>query len=292
MIEVLHPGIFNTVQDRGRHGVARLGVPVAGALDARSADACNRALGNSVADALIEITMGQGRFRFTRPASICLTGADISPRLDGSPIDMGRVVWATAGAVLVCGARRYGVRTYLGVRGGLRTEVVLGSRSFTNGLTQVRLAAGDVLACGEDPGESVDPAERADTPMDHFTAPELACTPGPEFDRLTTDQRRRLTSDFTISPSNDRVGYRLNEAIENRIEPILSSAVLPGTVQLTPSGQLIVLMNDGPVTGGYPRVLQLTRDAVSRLAQRGSGDKVRFAHGRWTDGPWTMAWRR
>lgn len=279
MIEVVHPGILNTVQDRGRTGVARFGVPVAGVLDARSADACHGLLGQSRAEALIEITLGQGRFRFLNSTTVCLTGADVSPRLDGAPIDMHRVVRAESGSVLSFGARRFGVRTYLGVHGGIRTDVVLGSRSFTRGITQVRLEAGDVVACGGSEGSVRDGPGQATLPADHFTSVDLACTPGPEFDRLTADQRQRLMGDLTISADNDRVGYRLNEVIENTIEPILSSAVLPGTVQLTPSGHLIVLMNDGPVTGGYPRVLQLTRDAVSRLAQRGTGDAVRFVVG-------------
>ena len=81
---------------------------------------------------------------------------------------------------------------------------------------------------------------------------------------------------FTISEDNNRVGYRLHETIENNLKPILTSAVLPGTVQLTPSGTLIVLMRDAQVTGGYPRVLQLTSFSIDILAQRVSGGEIQF----------------
>ena len=81
---------------------------------------------------------------------------------------------------------------------------------------------------------------------------------------------------FTISSDNSRMGYRLNETIPNNFESMLTSGVLPGTVQLTPSGKLIVLMRDCQVTGGYPRVLQLSENAINILAQKTTGDQLRF----------------
>ena len=85
-----------------------------------------------------------------------------------------------------------------------------------------------------------------------------------------------MLKSFSVSEDNNRVGYRLHEVLENELEPILTSAVLPGTVQLTPSGKLIILMRDCQVTGGYPRVLQLSDYAISRLSQKVAGDQVKF----------------
>lgn len=68
----------------------------------------------------------------------------------------------------------------------------------------------------------------------------------------------------------------LREKVENNLPSILSSGVLPGTVQLTPSGELIILMRDCQVTGGYPRILQLTEEAINRLAQKTTNDLVNF----------------
>ena len=81
---------------------------------------------------------------------------------------------------------------------------------------------------------------------------------------------------FIISEDNNRVGYRLKESLENNLKPILTSSVLPGTVQLTPSGKLIVLMRDCQVTGGYPRILQLSNESIDKLAQKITGDMIRF----------------
>ena len=72
------------------------------------------------------------------------------------------------------------------------------------------------------------------------------------------------------------MGYRLEEPIDNKFGSMLTSAVLPGTVQLTPSGKLIVLMRDCQVTGGYPRILQLTDDAINKLAQKTTNHTFKF----------------
>ncbi len=84
------------------------------------------------------------------------------------------------------------------------------------------------------------------------------------------------STEFAISTNNSRMGYQLNELLENDFSSMLTSAVLPGTVQLTPSGKLIVLMRDCQVTGGYPRVLQLTEKSINSLAQKTTGDSFRF----------------
>jgi allophanate hydrolase subunit 2 len=111
-----------------------------------------------------------------------------------------------------------------------------------------------------------------------FTENELKTYPGPEFEDLSSNQKKLLeATKFTISNLNNRMGYQLNELIENSLNPIITSAVLPGTVQLTPGGKLIVLMRDAQTTGGYPRVLQLSDQAINLLAQKKTSDKVTFS---------------
>lgn len=111
-----------------------------------------------------------------------------------------------------------------------------------------------------------------------FTKNELQTYPGPEFENLSSHQKKLLeATKFTISNLNNRMGYQLNELIENNVNPIITSAVLPGTVQLTPGGKLIVLMRDAQTTGGYPRVLQLSDDAINLLAQKKTSDLVSFS---------------
>ena len=112
----------------------------------------------------------------------------------------------------------------------------------------------------------------------HFKNNQIEVYKGPEFDQLSTKtQSLLLNRIFSISNNNNRMGYQLNELIETtKMEPMLSSIVIPGTVQLTPSGKLIVLMRDCQTTGGYPRVFQLNNDSINRLAQKTTNDKIQF----------------
>ena len=112
---------------------------------------------------------------------------------------------------------------------------------------------------------------------DHFESQMITCSKGPEFDSLSASQKEVFANQsFTISNDNSRMGYRLNEVFENALPSILTSSALPGTVQLTPSGKLIILMRDCQVTGGYPRVLQLTNTAINQLAQKKTNDTFQF----------------
>ncbi len=277
MIEVRHPGIYNSVQDAGRLGFAKMGIPQAGYMDAYAAELANALANNSGNEAVVEITFGQGQFAFLEAGSFCLTGGDFSPQLNQQPIAMNRLHWAPQGAVLSFGKRQFGARCYLAVPGGIQSEVVLGSRSFSPNLTPMRLSKGDVLHT-QKPQSNYRPRHaHVKVDLQHFHTSTLACFPGPEYHQLSTQQKEQLQADFTVSTDNNRVGYRLNETVANTLEPILTAGVIPGTVQLTPSGTLIVLMQDGQVTGGYPRVLQLSEEALAQLSQKMAGDGFRFA---------------
>ncbi|MFD2568754.1 5-oxoprolinase subunit C family protein [Pseudotenacibaculum haliotis] len=275
MIKVLHPGIYTSVQDQGRIGMAKKGIPQSGFMDAFSAELGNILLKNRKKEAVLEITYGLGKFEFTSDTFICLTGGNFSPKINTFPVEMNTVHEVKKGDFLSFGRRVYGARVYLAVQGGIQTDVVLKSRSFFPGITQQRLIKGEELKILKqnfyEAGYS-----RVKVYYEHFESPELECYPGPEYDQLNDKQKQQLQQAFTISEDNNRVGYRLNELIKNDLKPILTSAVLPGTVQLTPSGKLIVLMRDAQVTGGYPRVLQLSDYAVSKLSQKVAGDIVHF----------------
>jgi len=276
MIRVLETGIYNSVQDRGRFGFARVGVPISGAMDSLSAEFGKALLNSDENDALIEISLGKGKFEFTQQIVFCLTGGDFSPELDGEALKMNKVYEANRGAVLSFGKRNYGARTYLTVEGGIQSDIILGSRSFSKGITTMRLEKGDTLPLKEQEKSLKKRFSKISIPEEHFTSPILESSPGPEYDQLTDRQKERLFSPFTISRDNNRVAYQLNETVKNDMASILTSSVLPGTVQLTPSGKLIVLMKDCQVTGGYPRVLQLSETAISRLSQKVAGEKLRF----------------
>jgi biotin-dependent carboxylase-like uncharacterized protein len=276
VITILHPGIYCSVQDQGRFGHTKIGVPQAGCADTYAAKMANVLLKNHEKDALIEITFGQGEFKFTSDTYICLTGGDFSPKLNGKLIKMQSVYFIKKDSVLSFGKRVYGARVYLSVQGGIQTETVYGSRSFFDGIAQQKLGKGAMLPILPIQKYADNNFSRVRVSEKHFTTIYLPCLKGPEFFKLNQEQQRKLFTPFSISDDNNRVGYRLKESLENNLSSILTSAVLPGTVQLTPSGKCIILLQDCQVTGGYPRILQLSEIAIARVSQKITGDKIQF----------------
>lgn len=279
MIEVLKPGFYTSIQDCGRRGYAHLGVPVSGTMDDYSAQLANHLVRNHKTAALLEITMGNCRLRFQKAAQICLCGADFRPQINKHDIRLNKPFWAEKNDILSFRGRCYGVRTYLAVAGGIRSDLKLGSRSFCKYLNkQAALSKGMILPlCTHAQKKTENSFSAVKINNKHFESEEIHCHQGPEFHGLSASQQAQLRqTTFSISPENNRMGYRLNENIRHKLPAILTSAVLPGTVQLTPSGKMIILMKDCQVTGGYPRILQLTPKAVGRLAQKTTGDKIFF----------------
>ncbi len=277
MIRILYPGIYCTIQDLGRIGYSQKGIPFSGAMDQYSSKLANVLLKNRKSDAVIEITYGQGKFEFTEDVFICLLGGDFSPKINTMSVKMNEVFQVKKGDFLSFGKRKFGARVYLAIQGGFKSEVILKSRSFYPSITKLRLEKGDEISFKTNQKSIPQGFSKVAVFYEHFDSTELTCYPGPEFDQLDENQKELVFQSFTISEDNNRVGYRLNEVIENRLKPILTSAVLPGTVQLTPSGKLIVLMRDCQVTGGYPRILQLSDYAISRLSQKIAGQEVLFS---------------
>ena len=277
MIKVLNPGIYSSVQDQGRFGFAKMGVPVSGVMDSYSSKMGNLLLKNHQKEAVIEITFGSAKFEFGQDTYICITGADFSPKLNDEVLEMSTVYEVGKGSVLSFGKRKYGVRTYVAVQGGIQTGELLKSKSFFQGVTdQFQLKKGNELPILPKKLYKENNFSRVKVFDEFFQWNELECYPGPEYDQLNQEQKEKLHQSFTISEDNNRMGYRLNEKIENDLRSIITSSVLPGTVQLTPSGKLIVLMRDAQVTGGYPRVLQLCEFGVNILSQKMMGEQVRF----------------
>lgn len=278
-VEVVSPGLYSSIQDLGRFGARKYGVPVSGAMDGQGAALANHLLNNAPGAALLEITMMGPKLFFTAPAQIAIAGADISPQLDGLPLALNKVHSVGTGALLSFGALRLGLRCYLAVKGGFQTEKVMGSRSYFAPVTRAgTLGKGDKL-----PFTVYNRQENLFTTVGinplHFSASGLPCTRGPEFDWLSPGERDLVfNTALSIGKDNNRMGYRLEGHAFQYPNgySMLTSCVLPGTVQLTPSGGLIVLMKDCQTTGGYPRVLQLSPEGINRLAQKKAADIVTF----------------
>ena len=277
MLRILQVGFFSTIQNLGRFGYRDKGVPVSGAMDLYSAQFANALLGNTKDAAFIEMTMLGGKFQFLEPTVIAVSGAFMNPMLNGNAVLQNKLIKVQPNDVLHFGAAEKGFRTYLAVKGGFKTETILGSRSmYPSVTTQSVLKTNDQIIYEPFQGiqEAFSKVRYDDT---HLEANVLDVFKGVEFDMLSENQKQQLFSkDFLVSKNNNRMAYQLEPALDNYLQPILSSPVLPGTVQLTPNGSLIVLMRDCQTTGGYPRVLQLTQEAINSLAQKTLGNTIKF----------------
>jgi KipI family sensor histidine kinase inhibitor len=286
-IEVLDGGLLTTVQDTGRRGHRRLGVPWCGALDGEALAAANLALGNPRDAAGLECTAAGPTLRFLATTRFALTGADLGAVLERAdlgtwPVPLGRAVVARPGNILSLRERRVGLRAYLAFAGGLDVPAVLGSRATDlvagfGGYQGRALHAGDTLALGH---ASTPPAEAAPQVATQPSGPlVLRVVRGPQDDRFTAEACARLEREsYEVGPLSDRTACRLQGAPLEHDGPgeILTDGMVPGCVQVPPDGRPIVMLADGPTTGGYPKIATVITADLARLAQLLPGDRLRL----------------
>ncbi|WP_353779913.1 biotin-dependent carboxyltransferase family protein [Winogradskyella sp. 3972H.M.0a.05] len=278
MIEVLHSGLYTSIQDQGRFGFQEFGVPSSGAMDQYSADLANLLLGNDTNDAVLEMTIQGPKLKFHSDTQIAITGAEMSPSLNDKPIAVHQRIAINTGDVLSFGALKQGCRTYLAVKGGFQSSVMLNSRSMYSGITETKmLKRGDTIPIESLTSETSTNKASIKANINHLSDSELSVFKGPEFDSLDETTIKVLTTtEFSVSNSSNRMAYLFNEVLPNDLPQIITAPSLPGTVQLTPSGQLIVLAKDCQTTGGYPRILQLSQEAMHCLFQKKAQQKVQL----------------
>lgn len=283
MIEVLSPGRLTSVQDRGRLGFERFGVPTGGAADWYSAAVANRLVGNRPDAALLEITAVGPSLRFDHDTTVAITGAGCA--LAGQP-DLR--AWAAhpiaSGMAIELGQVGPGLRSYIAFRGGIDVPVVLGSRSlcmrggFGGGFGRP-LRTGDRLAVGDAVNGEVLSGSWSTTHRLPLRGPwEVRVIPGPHRDAFDSGALERLTATACrITPAVDRMGLRVETpALRLQADEIVTTPVTSGAIQVTPSGELIVLLVDHPTTGGYPVIATVITADLQLLAQARPGDTVRF----------------
>ena len=278
MIKVLNAGFYSTIQDFGRVGFQEYGVPYSGVMDRKAAVFANALLGNDDHEAVLEMTMTGAKLQFKTATCIAVTGADMSAKLNDQFIKLNKLIDVKLNDVLSFGKSHSGFRCYLAVLGGFNTEIVMNSKSMYQNITkQITIRKNDELLIND--SSKIAMSQHASIRMNtsYISSKIIDVFKGPEFDMLSDYQQNQLFSkSFTISKDNNRMAYQLEETIDNILKPIITSPVLPGTVQLTPSGKLIVLMRDCQTTGGYPRVLQLQETSINKLAQKYTGKLVHF----------------
>lgn len=287
MLRVIEPGLLSTVQDVGRPGAVHLGVPVSGACDVWSMACANRLLDNAPAAAVLEMTLQGAIFEVLASGVIGIAGADMEAVLvdDGRVLAPGRSHAVERGATLRFGAARSGMRTYLALPGGIDVPVVLGSRSTClaggfGGLDGRAMAQGDVLMPVRAPADAAAGRTWPSIEGDPFAERVVRIVPLEEAPGVPRDALAALVGqEWTISPVGDRTGARLDgEPVptDETAATLVSSGVLPGVIQLLPSGRPIVLLADAPTIGGYPVPAVVAIADLPIVAQRGPGDRVSF----------------
>jgi biotin-dependent carboxylase-like uncharacterized protein len=285
-LEVLATGPLATVQDLGRPGWAALGVGRSGAADRAALRLANRLVGNPEGAAAVEVTLGGLVVRATTDLVVAVTGAASPLRVAGRSRSTHVAVLLPGGARAELGTPDAGVRSYLAVRGGLTVTPVLGSRStdVLSGLGPPSLRPGDRLPVGPPPDAPVPVVDVAAVTAPAGDDLRVRAVPGPRADWFSPGAARVLTTTrWVASPDCDRVGVRLDGARLERTRPgeLPSEGMVAGALQVPPSGQPVLLLVDGPTTGGYPVVAVLLAADVDRAAQLrpGQGLRIRLAPG-------------
>lgn len=286
-IEILEPGLLTTVQDAGRFGWLRCGVPPSGPLDSAAFHAANTLVGNPPTFAELEITWSGPTLRVTRDALVAVCGADFELWADRLSVPTWHSIVLRAGSILRFGARRNGARAYLAVDGGVITPPYLNSRSTYlpggfGGLEGRTLCAGDHLhlnPSARDPFAGAGRRWSASKRPPYSSHPTLRVVLGPQAEAFTQEGLATfLGNAYSLSVSSDRMGARLNgpRITHTGATGIISDGVIAGCVQVPPDGQPIVMLADHQTVGGYPKIAVVVQRDLPLLAQLLPGDTVRF----------------
>jgi len=278
------PGLLTTVQDLGRSGYGQLGVSPSGAADSVAMRLGNLLVGNPAGAAVLEMTLLGGSFLFPEGAVIALTGADFGASLDGCAVEMWTPHVVKPGMKLVLGGTKNYARCYLAVAGGIRVALFLGSAathlmSGLGGFQGRALRKGDVLELGPRK-KRMEPKKVSQAVLLHLKPRQkLRVTDGPQSELFSEEAKQAFFGEtFRVSEESDRLGVRLegvNIPVYGAGEMITEGVTL-GAVQITPSGQPIVLGVEQQTAGGYPKIANVIGADLHRLGQLRPRDEIRF----------------
>lgn len=294
MIEILTSGAANSVQDRGRLGFLDIGVSRSGAMDDLALALGQALVGNPADAAGLEIGVFPFRLRLAVPTLLAVTGAVGRVTLAGRVLPPHWAAMAPAGAELRLDPPDEGARAYVAFAGGIAVPTVLGShatdlKSGWGGFHGRGLARGDRLTPGSAALAAADPRLQAGYGIDPAALPALReadgaialrVLPGAEWTDYPPETRAMFAGKgWSVSADANRQGYRLDGPllIAATKRDLFSHGIMPGTVQVPPSGQPIIQLAEANSCGGYPKIAHVIEADLWKLGQAGPGDALRFA---------------
>ncbi|WP_339234136.1 biotin-dependent carboxyltransferase family protein [Oceanobacillus sp. FSL W7-1281] len=286
ILEVMKPGLSTSIQDTGRVGYQKYGIPTAGAMDTFAHRIANLLVGNPEEAATLEIMLMGPRLKFLQDAVIAVGGADLSAAVDGEPVCPWKSFRVYAGQMLSFGKPIHGTYAYLAVSGGFYAETVMGSKSTyaqanLGGVEGRILQKGDRLSAEDRKLKSVRAGrylKKIDIPNYEQHRP-IRVIAGPDITAFSDATYQQFFQEsYRITEQSNRMGYRLEGKALSHVDKadILSDAVLPGTIQVPANGQPIVLLADRQTTGGYARIATVITADIPQLVQKKIGTEVRF----------------
>jgi antagonist of KipI len=290
-VVVLKKGLLDTIQDKGRYAYQHYGINPGGAMDIVAARIANMLVDNDDNEPVVEMHFPAASFMFLRCCVIAISGADFEPEIDGKLVPINTTIFVTENSILSFKRCNEGARAYLALHGKWNIEIWLNSystniKALAGGYKGRALMKNDVIEVnhprinitGNLKSALVLPVS-ADSTQFSLPGKTIRVVRNSEFKWLSKKSRQELESNsFAISLKSDRMGYHLKGSVlKSEVnEQLLSSAVTRGTIQLLPSGEMIILMADHQTTGGYPKIANVISADLPKLAQMKPYDSIEF----------------
>lgn len=287
-LEILDVNGLATIQDSGRTGWRRFGVPASGAMDPFALRAANLLAGDDPHSAAVEVGLGGITFRALSDCVIAVAGFGFGVSVYVWDFPLWSSYYVRGGWTVRLDKLDFGMWAYLAVSGGVQTPPTLGSASTYlrgpfGGLDGRQLRVGDILKA-RTPSRPLDDLAARTLPEETRPAysldPILDIIPGPQDEYFTEESIGKFySSEYAVSPASDRMGYRLEGApLTHRDKTdLISEGMTMGAIQVPANGRPIVMMADSPTTGGYPRIGAVASADLPLLAQCMPGkSKIRF----------------
>ena len=279
-VDVAGPGV--SIQDLGREGYRKYGVPVSGALDKESFMIANMIVGNDVNDACIEIFQSSFEATALQDIIISICGARVYGEIDGEPIENCRAIPVRKGCKITVNGLKDGMVAYMAVAGGINEPIILGSRShYTTAGIGRSLCENSIITIAKNRfNELIDLCPSMNIDWKREIRYEFRVIIGPHTRYFTEDMINEfLNMKFTVTSNVNRMGYRLEKEEGAKLKGVgrlLSCGTIPGAIQVPGDGNPIVLMADAQTTGGYAIIGKMISPDLYAFSQVEPGRKVSF----------------